>query len=107
MSELFSLILNASWKGSLVIILVWSLQRLLLGNASPSLRYALWGVVWMRLLLPMGPGSELSLFPLAEAAWQWLFLGGDLGVAILQRAGGASLSSTDSSARATGSWSQM
>ena len=62
---LLEALLTASWKGGLVVLLVLAVQAMLGRRLPPRWRYALWLLVAVRLLMPVGPPSPLSLFRLA------------------------------------------
>jgi len=60
-----SCVLLASWQSSVLVGLVL-LVRVLLGDLLPArARYLLWGVVLARLLVPVFPASDFSVFNLA------------------------------------------
>nr|MBC8290438.1 hypothetical protein [Planctomycetota bacterium] len=60
-----SCVMLASWQASLLVGLVL-LVRVLLGELLPvRARYLLWGVVLVRLLVPVFPASDFSVFNLA------------------------------------------
>ena len=64
---LLEALLAASWKGGLVVLLVLLVQAALGRRLPPRWRYALWLLVAVRLLMPVGPPSPLSLFRFAGA----------------------------------------
>ncbi|MBU0617597.1 MAG: M56 family metallopeptidase [Planctomycetes bacterium] len=47
--------------GTLVAVLTWVLIRLLRGRVSPGLQMALWSIVLVKFLVPIGPGWSFSL----------------------------------------------
>jgi beta-lactamase regulating signal transducer with metallopeptidase domain len=52
--------------GTLVAILTWLLLRLLRGRASAGLQMALWSIVLVKFLIPVGPGWSFSLITTCE-----------------------------------------
>ena len=67
---LLGFVIDTTVKGSVVILLVATLQRLVGRRLGASWRHALWLVVLLRLALPAGPASRWSVFnlmPLAES----------------------------------------
>ncbi|MBQ8816459.1 MAG: M56 family metallopeptidase [Lachnospiraceae bacterium] len=62
MLSLFLKVLNLSLVGSYIILIVL-LARLLLQKSPKWCSYLLWGVVFLRLVLPVFPESEYSLIP--------------------------------------------
>ncbi|HEV8657774.1 MAG TPA: M56 family metallopeptidase [Thermoanaerobaculia bacterium] len=54
-------------KGSVVIVLIALMQRLLAGRVAAQWRHALWLVVLLRLALPIAPSSSWSIFNLLPA----------------------------------------
>ena len=68
---LLGFVVGTTLKGSVVILLVALLQRLVGQQIGPRWRHALWLVVLLRLALPGGPASRWSifnLFPLGESS---------------------------------------
>lgn len=63
-SPFVSWLADASVKGSVVIVLVAVLHRLLASRVDARWRHALWLLVLVRLALPAGPSSRLSIFNL-------------------------------------------
>ena len=57
-------VLNASWQASVLAVMVLGVQAAFGRWLSARWRYALWSVVVIRLLLPVTPGSALSVFNL-------------------------------------------
>ena len=57
-------LLSASVQASVLVVLVTGVQLALGRWLSPSWRYALWGLVVVRLLMPIAPGSPWSVFNL-------------------------------------------
>lgn len=57
-------VLTASWQASVLVVLVLAVQAALGRWLSPRWRYALWSVVVLRLMLPVTPGSAVSVFNL-------------------------------------------
>lgn len=66
MGTLFSMIVNMSLTGGIVIVLVLFL-RLFLMRAPKLFSYLLWGVVLLRLLCPVSFSSGLSVFGVMDA----------------------------------------
>jgi beta-lactamase regulating signal transducer with metallopeptidase domain len=60
-------VIDTTVKGSVVIVLVALLQRLVGGQLGARWRHALWLVVLLRLVLPAGPASRWSVFNLLPA----------------------------------------
>jgi beta-lactamase regulating signal transducer with metallopeptidase domain len=68
---LLGFVIDTTVKGSVVILLVALLQRLVGRQLGARWRHALWLVVLLRLAVPAGPASRWSVFnllPLREAA---------------------------------------
>ena len=55
-------LLNHSLQAGVLVILVLSVQWIFRGHLTSRWRFALWWVVLVRLLLPVGPQSAVSLF---------------------------------------------
>ncbi|MEM0914511.1 MAG: M56 family metallopeptidase [Planctomycetota bacterium] len=55
---------DMSWKASVVIGVVWLTRRLLGNRLHPGFGYALGLIVLVKLVLPVAPASEISLFNL-------------------------------------------
>lgn len=62
----FSQIINMSFTGSIVILVV-ALARLLLKRAPKAISYGLWAVVLVRLLCPLAIPSDVSFLRLLDA----------------------------------------
>jgi bla regulator protein BlaR1 len=60
------MMVRASWQASMLALLVILVQRLLRGRAPARWLYLMWGLVLLRLALPVVPASSLSLFNLLE-----------------------------------------
>lgn len=60
-------LLSASAQASVLVVLIIGVQLVLGRWLSPSWRYALWGLVVVRLLMPIAPGSPWSVFNLVPA----------------------------------------
>ncbi len=69
MERLFSLLLNMSWTGSLVIFFVL-LVRVCLRHAPKGISYALWSVVLFRLLCPISLSVEHAPLSVAHLPFQ-------------------------------------
>src|SRR5512144_1687194 len=66
LGRLFGWVLQASWQASVLIVLVL-LAQLLFGRwLTARGRAVLWLLVMARLLLPLSPGSAVSLFNVAR-----------------------------------------
>jgi bla regulator protein BlaR1 len=65
---LFGWLLRNSAHAALLGVVVWILERTFCRDLHPRWRYGLWLVVVVRLLLPIGPESRLSLFNLVDLA---------------------------------------
>ena len=65
MTNLFSEIVEMSWKASIVILLVL-LARLALKNAPQKFSFLLWGIVALRLVIPISIESPISVFNLTD-----------------------------------------
>lgn len=59
---------RASWQGSVLVILVLTVQWLFRNRLNPQWSYALWLLVVVRLMLPISPESNWSLYNLAIRA---------------------------------------
>ena len=55
-------ILSIVVQSSVLILALMLLRRLFMGKISPLLQYALWGIVALRLFIPVRIESVLSLF---------------------------------------------
>lgn len=62
MSNLFTLVLTASMYASIVGIVLLILKTILKHRINPRWQYILWAVLILKLLIPFGPESALSLF---------------------------------------------
>lgn len=62
LNEIFIQVLSHSIIGSYLILIV-IIARFILKKAYKSYSYALWGVVFIRLLLPISIESEIAIFP--------------------------------------------
>ena len=58
----FDWVLRTSLQASVLALAVLLVQALLRARLAPRWRYALWGVVVLRLVLPFGPSSAHSVF---------------------------------------------
>lgn len=65
MEQIFRVILNISYTGGIVILAVL-LLRLILKRGPKWISYALWGVVFFRLVCPFSLESALALIPSVE-----------------------------------------
>jgi beta-lactamase regulating signal transducer with metallopeptidase domain len=59
---------TASWQASVIIILVLLIHMFAGRWLTPRWRLALWSVVFIRLLMPVPPASEWSIFNLTQRA---------------------------------------
>lgn len=64
MSSMFSLILNASLASAAIILLLLFIRKLFHLQLTPRLIHVLWFLVLIKLLVPIGPSSSISLFNL-------------------------------------------
>jgi len=60
-------LLQTSWQAALVVGTVLLAQWIFHRQVSPRWRYALWGLVVLRLLMPALPASRFSIFNLSRA----------------------------------------
>jgi beta-lactamase regulating signal transducer with metallopeptidase domain len=60
-------LLDATLKGSVLIVLIALVQRLIARRVDAKWRHALWLIVLLRLALPAAPSSDWSLFNLLPA----------------------------------------
>ena len=66
MSVPLAWLVAASWKAALVVALLVVVRALLRGWLPAAWRHALWSLVALRLLIPVGPASPFSLFQLLD-----------------------------------------
>lgn len=59
LEKVFSWIWLASVSGALVGLALLLLKKLLRGHLSPTWQYALWLILLVKLVLPMGPARPL------------------------------------------------
>jgi beta-lactamase regulating signal transducer with metallopeptidase domain len=64
---LMNWIFSASWKGTVLILLVGALLWMARERIPARWRYALWLVVLVRLAIPVAPASSVSLFNLLDS----------------------------------------
>lgn len=57
-------VLTVSWQASVLVMIVLAVQAAFGRWLSARWRYALWSVVVLRLMLPVTPGSAVSVFNL-------------------------------------------
>ena len=67
MSVPLAWLIAASWKAALVVALLVLVRALLRGWLPAAWRHALWSLVALRLLIPVGPASPFSLFRLLDS----------------------------------------
>ncbi len=60
----FQSVIEASWQASILVILIMLVQWVLPRNVSPRVRCAMWGLLFLRLAMPVLPPSPMSLFNL-------------------------------------------
>lgn len=65
---LFGWLLRNSAHAAVLALVVWGLERTVCRRLPPRWRYGLWLLVVVRLLIPIAPGSPLSLFNLFDFA---------------------------------------
>ncbi|MGL4344170.1 MAG: M56 family metallopeptidase [Cellulosilyticaceae bacterium] len=70
MGQILESIISASLYASFVGVVVMLVRLLLRQYITPFWRYALWGIVLAKLIVPMGPESSWSLFNLLQAGEQ-------------------------------------
>jgi len=58
------LLWRATWQAGVLIALIFVIRAMLGSRLAPAWRFALWGVVLVRLLVPVLPSGPLSLFRL-------------------------------------------
>ncbi len=58
---------RATWQAAILIAVILVMRAVLAARLSPGWRFALWGLVLMRLLAPAIPAGPLSLFRLAAS----------------------------------------
>jgi bla regulator protein BlaR1 len=64
MENMFSLILNASLASAVIVLLLLFIRKLFHLRLTPKLTHVLWFLVLIKLLVPVGPSSSISLFNL-------------------------------------------
>src|SRR5437588_12587082 len=62
LSPVMHWLLRACWQASVMILLVLALQWIFRRQLTARWRYRLWFLVLVRLMLPMSPPSNFSLF---------------------------------------------
>lgn len=70
LEKVFSWIWLASVSGALVGLALLLLKKLLRGHLSPTWQYALWLILLVKLVLPMGPASPYSAYNALPAGFQ-------------------------------------
>lgn len=60
--QAWSWLARASWQAAVLVVVVLAVQGVLGRRLAPQWRCALWWLVVLRLVLPVWPGSALSLF---------------------------------------------
>ncbi|WP_141501249.1 M56 family metallopeptidase [Paenibacillus luteus] len=68
MKTMFSLILNASLASAAIILLLVFIRKLFHLRLTPRFIHVLWFLVLIKLLVPVGPSSSISLFNLVPQA---------------------------------------
>jgi hypothetical protein len=58
------LLWRATWQAAVLIALILVIRAMLGNRLAPAWRFALWGIVLVRLLVPVLPSGPLSLFRL-------------------------------------------
>ena len=66
LESIFGAVLEATALGSILIVLVAVVQLIAGKRLGPSWRFALWGIVLVRLLVPIAPESRWSVFNAAQ-----------------------------------------
>src|SRR2546421_12184965 len=59
---IFGHVLRLSGESAVLAIVIYAVGRIFRRWLSPAWRYALWGLVAVRLLVPYGPQSPISIF---------------------------------------------
>jgi beta-lactamase regulating signal transducer with metallopeptidase domain len=62
MEKVFSLVLNASLYGSIVGVIIFVMKKSLNNRLNSTWHYLIWSVLILKLIIPFGPESSLSLF---------------------------------------------
>lgn len=60
--EIFNGVLYASLAASILIAVVFTIKRLLGNKLSANWHYVIWFLLILKLLVPLGPGSQLSVY---------------------------------------------
>src|SRR5690242_5171273 len=61
-------LLRSSWQAALVVAMVLLLRRAASPFLGPRWRHALWGLVLLRLIMPVAPQSRFSVMQIARGA---------------------------------------
>ncbi len=62
----FGWLLQTTWQAAVIAVIILFAQFLLRNRLSPAWRHGLWFLLVARLLMPMTPGSAVSIFNLAK-----------------------------------------
>jgi hypothetical protein len=62
----FGWLLQTTWQAAVIVVIILLAQFLLRNRLSPAWRHGLWFLLVARLLMPMTPGSAISVFNLAK-----------------------------------------
>lgn len=68
MNGILDLLWEAAVQSSVLFAAIWVMRLALKGRVSPRVQYALWGLMLLRLLLPLGIESPLSVMNAVEPA---------------------------------------
>jgi len=71
LSKAFAWIFKTSWQAAVIALILLIVQFLLRNRLSPSWRHGLWFLLVARLLIPMTPGSAISIFNFAKWTRQY------------------------------------
>ena len=66
MENLFNLVFKASLYGSIVGIIILLVKRIFKNKINPKYNYIIWMLLIIKLLVPVGPQSSISLFNISN-----------------------------------------
>jgi beta-lactamase regulating signal transducer with metallopeptidase domain len=64
--RVFEWLIQTTWQAAVLAAIILLVQRLLRHRLSPAWRHGLWLLLVARLLMPVAPGSAISIFNLAK-----------------------------------------
>lgn len=64
--NVFDWLVRTTWQAGALVLLILVVQWVFRKQLAPRWRYALWSLVMLKLMLPCGPQSSLSVFNLAR-----------------------------------------